>query len=49
MKILPQIDSLYFANQAGKPMMRIMEAVIIAGEGIVGDRYAVGLGTFSKS
>ena len=29
--------------------MRLMEAVIIAGEGIVGDRYAVGLGTFSKT
>jgi MOSC domain-containing protein YiiM len=47
MKASPQIYSLYIANLAGEPMMQIERAKIIAGEGIVGDRYATGLGAFS--
>ena len=49
MKVFPQIHSLYIANLAGKPMMQIERAEIIAGEGIIGDRYAAGIGAFSAS
>jgi hypothetical protein len=45
----PQIHSIYIANLAGEPMMQIEEAEIIAGEGILGDRYATELGAFSKT
>jgi len=43
----PQIHSLYIANLAGEPMIQIGQANIVSGEGIVGDRYAAGLGAFS--
>lgn len=49
MQASPQIHSLYIANLAGKPMMQIQRAEIIAGEGIAGDRYAAGIGAFSTS
>jgi MOSC domain-containing protein YiiM len=49
MKAPPQIHSLYIAKLAGEPMMQIERADIIAGEGIVGDRYAAGIGAFSVS
>ena len=49
MKVSPQIHSLYVADLAGKPMMQIERAEIAAGEGIIGDRYAAGIGTFSAS
>lgn len=49
MEALPQIHSLYMANLAGQPMMQIERAEIIAGEGIIGDRYAAGLGAFSAN
>lgn len=49
MKASPQIHSLYIAHLAGKPMMQIEQADIIAGQGIAGDRYATGLGAFSLS
>ena len=49
MKASPQIHSIYIANLAGEPMMQIEQAEIIAGMGIVGDRYAADLGAFSKT
>ena len=49
MKASPQIHSIFIANLAGEPMMSIEQADIIAGAGIVGDRYALGLGAFSKT
>jgi hypothetical protein len=49
MKASPRIHSLYITSLAGKPMMQIERADIIAGQGIVGDRYATGLGAFSIS
>jgi len=49
MKASPQIHSLYIASLAGKPMIQIERADIIAGQGIIGDRYASGLGAFSIS
>ena len=49
MKASPQIHSIFIANLAGAPMIPIERAEIIAGKGIVGDRYALGLGAFSKT
>ena len=49
MKAFPQIHSIYIAARAGDLMMQLARAEIIAGEGIVGDRYALGLGAFSKT
>jgi hypothetical protein len=49
MKASPQIHSIYIAPQAGESMVQIEQANIVAGEGIVGDRYALGIGAFSKT
>lgn len=49
MKAFPQIHSIYIASQAGEPMAQVSQADILAGQGIVGDRYALGLGAFSKT
>jgi len=49
MKAFPQIHSMYIAPRAGELMAPLERAEIIAGEGIVGDRYALGLGAFSKT
>ncbi|MGV0981193.1 MAG: MOSC domain-containing protein [Polynucleobacter sp.] len=49
MKAFPQIHSIYIAPQAGEPMALLAKVGIVAGEGIVGDRYALGIGAFSKT
>ncbi|MBU3620016.1 MOSC domain-containing protein [Polynucleobacter sp. CS-Odin-A6] len=49
MKASPHIHSLYIASLAGQPMMKIERADIVTGQGIVGDRYAAGIGAFSIS
>lgn len=49
MKASPRIHSFYIASLAGMPMIQIEQADIIAGQGIIGDRYASGLGAFSVS
>lgn len=49
MKVSPQIHSIYIATRAGEPMLQLSRAEIVAGEGIVGDRYALGIGAFSKT
>ena len=49
MKASPQIHSIYIAPQAGESMVQIAQANIVVGEGIVGDRYALGIGAFSKT
>ena len=49
MKASPQIHSIYIASQAGETMAQITQANIVAGEGIVGDRYALDRGAFSKT
>jgi hypothetical protein len=49
MKASPQIHSIYIAHQAGGSMVQLLQAEIVAGEGIAGDRYALGLGAFSKT
>lgn len=49
MKAFPQIHSIYIASQAGESMTQLAKAKIVAGQGIVGDRYALGIGAFSKT
>ena len=49
MKAFPQIHSIYIAARAGELMIPLTRAEIIAGEGIAGDRYALGLGAFSTT
>ena len=49
MKASPQIHSIYIAPQAGQSMVQIAQANIVAGKGIAGDRYALGIGAFSKT
>jgi len=49
MNVFPKIHSIYIAARAGELMMPISRAEVIAGEGIVGDRYAQGLGAFSQT
>jgi hypothetical protein len=49
MKAFAQIHSLYIASLAGKPMMQLERAHIAAGQGMIGDRYAIGIGAFSVS
>lgn len=49
MKVRPQIHSIYIAPQAGESMVHVVQASIVAGAGIVGDRYALGIGAFSKT
>jgi len=49
MKASPKIHSIYIATHAGESMAPLMQANIIAGEGIMGDRYALGIGAFSKT
>jgi len=49
MKASPQIHSIYIAPQAGESMVQLAQANIVAGKGIVGDRYALGIGAFSKT
>jgi hypothetical protein len=49
MKLLPHIHSIYIAPFAGKAMLQMPCAEIIAGQGIKGDRYATSQGAFSGS
>jgi hypothetical protein len=46
---MPRIHSIYRASQAGEPMNKRESARLIAGAGIEGDRYALGIGAFSGS
>lgn len=47
MKASPRIHSIYTAPLAGEHMVQLTRAEIVAGQGITGDRYALGLGAFS--
>lgn len=49
MKTAPQIHSIFITPEAGAPMVKIEFADLIAGQGISGDRYAAGIGAFSKT
>jgi hypothetical protein len=45
----PQISAIYIAPSAGAPMQALVQAKLIPGEGIEGDRYAIGIGAFSQN
>lgn len=49
MKLNPHIHAIYFAPSAGEQMHSVSRTQINAGLGIEGDRYALGIGAFSKS
>ena len=42
-----EVVSIHIGESAGKAMTEIEEAELVAGSGIVGDRYSSGTGTFS--
>ncbi len=42
------VESIYVASAAGAPTHAVNEASAIPGVGLEGDRYALGIGTFSK-
>jgi len=43
------VVSIHIAKRAGVPMQSVEEAELVAGKGIVGDRYYAGVGTFSPA
>jgi MOSC domain-containing protein YiiM len=43
------IDALYIAQEAGAPMTALTQARFVVGQGIEGDRYRGGTGSFSAS
>jgi hypothetical protein len=45
----PQISAIYIAPSAGAAMQALAQAKLIPGEGIEGDRYAIGMGAFSQN
>jgi len=42
------IESIHIAPSAKATLVAVSEAVAVAGEGLRGDRYAMGVGTFSN-
>jgi MOSC domain-containing protein YiiM len=44
-----QLNGIYVAERGSAPMIERDEAKLIAGVGIEGDRYATGLGLYSKT
>jgi len=46
---MPRVQSIYIAPNAGLAMTFQERVNVLAGKGIVGDRYASGLGAFSRS
>jgi MOSC domain-containing protein YiiM len=47
--LTPTIDAIYIARRAGAPMTAVPHAIAFPGLGLDGDRYATGVGSFSKS
>ena len=45
----PKILGIYSALKSGEEMLSREEEELVVGRGIVGDRYYVGSGTFSKN
>jgi MOSC domain-containing protein YiiM len=44
---VPKVEAIYVADAAGEPVRRLPEAVAVAGQGLVADRYLRGDGHFS--
>ena len=49
MKTHPQIQAIYVATSSGMPMQVISQIKVVAGIGLVGDRYALGVGAYSAT
>lgn len=45
----PFLEAIFIATTAGEPMRRVSEVEALAGRGLRGDRYAEGLGYYSKA
>lgn len=45
---MPHVTAILIASEAGAPMQRVAEARAVAGEGLEGDRYERGVGSFSR-
>lgn len=45
---MPRLVSIFTAPAAGAPVVRVPRAVALAGQGLAGDRYAAGEGSFSR-
>ena len=43
-----EVVSVHIASVGGEPMMEVAQAQAVAGSGLAGDRYAEGVGTYSK-
>lgn len=43
-----EVVSVHIASVGGEPMMEVTQAQAVAGSGLAGDRYAEGVGTYSK-
>ena len=43
----PLLEALFIAPAAGQPMRRVTEVRAVAGQGLEGDRYALGTGYYS--
>ncbi len=46
---MARLAGIYIAAQKTEPLHAVPEVEAIAGQGLAGDRYAAGAGTFSKS
>lgn len=44
----PRVDAIYVTDAADHPMHALDESVAIAGRGLAGDRYELGVGTYSR-
>ncbi|GAB5519957.1 MAG: MOSC domain-containing protein [Rhodothermales bacterium] len=45
---MPHVTALYIAPTAGAPMQSMDHVEAVAGQGLVGDRYFAGVGSFSR-
>ncbi|MCY3824323.1 MAG: MOSC domain-containing protein [Nitrospinae bacterium] len=43
-----EVVSVHIASVGGEPMMEVAQAQAVVGSGLAGDRYAEGVGTYSK-
>ena len=48
MRLLGTIEKAYLAGEAGAKMVRCAEVEAVAGRGLIGDRYLLGTGRFSR-
>ena len=44
----PRVEAIFVTDLADHPMQAVDQAVAIAGRGLAGDRYELGVGTYSR-